>query len=135
MPKPTVLQTLLGRPSRTYADTPAPPAKNYHSAKQEFIRIATQDASPSPGGSDVSARRRPSTVAEVGGLCGFSILGWRGSPVGFLARSDQDIFRLLGALRRIRILFLLQGPVRHRARTTGLSHRESTLRSCYHRPL
>jgi hypothetical protein len=37
-----VLQSLLGRPSRTYTDTPPPAPKDYHSVKQNLIQVATQ---------------------------------------------------------------------------------------------
>ncbi|EED84416.1 predicted protein [Postia placenta Mad-698-R] len=48
MPKPTLLQTLLGRPSQSYA---LPPPKDYHSAKNDLIRAADdvpQPTAPSP---------------------------------------------------------------------------------------
>ncbi|GBE79129.1 hypothetical protein SCP_0203260 [Sparassis crispa] len=38
MPKPTLIQSLLGRPSQTYS---FPQQKEYHSSKHELIRIAT----------------------------------------------------------------------------------------------
>lgn len=43
MPKPTIIQSLLHRPSQHYS---FPAQKNYHSTKQELIRVATE-ADPS----------------------------------------------------------------------------------------
>lgn len=41
MPKPSFLQTILGRPSQSYHAPSAPPAvKNYHSAKKELLEAA-----------------------------------------------------------------------------------------------
>ncbi|KAI0922011.1 hypothetical protein AcW2_006825 [Taiwanofungus camphoratus] len=42
MPKPTLKQRLLGRPSQKYSP-PQPPRKDYYSSKHELIRIATTD--------------------------------------------------------------------------------------------
>ncbi|KAH9938722.1 uncharacterized protein B0H18DRAFT_1112845 [Fomitopsis serialis] len=50
MPKPTIIQALLGRPSQHYS---LPQQKNYHYTKHELIRAATEDRHGS------SSARRP----------------------------------------------------------------------------
>ncbi|KAH9007136.1 hypothetical protein EDB86DRAFT_3114879 [Lactarius hatsudake] len=45
MPKPTLLQTLLGRPSQTYS---FPPEREYYSARDHLARAATVGDIPSP---------------------------------------------------------------------------------------
>jgi hypothetical protein len=40
MSKPTLVQTLLNRPSQTYSTPSQQQRKEYHSAKQEMLRIA-----------------------------------------------------------------------------------------------
>ncbi|KAI9512702.1 hypothetical protein F5148DRAFT_1372919 [Russula earlei] len=47
MPKPTLLQSLLGRPSQSYA---FPPQRQYYSARDEFARAAAALSGPLPLG-------------------------------------------------------------------------------------
>lgn len=63
MPKPTVMQALLNRPSRSY--TGAPAKKDYHSAKYDFLRIAQLAAAE-----DASVRRsRPTLQGQNSNHC------------------------------------------------------------------
>jgi len=58
MTKPTLVQSLLNRPSQTYSG-PNVPRKEYYSTKQEMLRIAAEEAAKRPSG------ERP-RVVEVG---------------------------------------------------------------------
>jgi hypothetical protein len=49
MTKPTLVQSLLNRPSQTYAG-PNVPRKEYYSTKQEMLRIAAEEAARGPSG-------------------------------------------------------------------------------------
>ena len=67
MAKPTFLQSLLNKPTQSYA-FPAPP-KEYHSQKKEFIRVAkearpSQEGANSKAGQSVDAARSSITVNE-----------------------------------------------------------------------
>jgi hypothetical protein len=78
MPKPTVLQTLLRRPTRSYADGSAPatapapaPVKDYHRLQPAFARIAAEEgAALTRRGSGSSARSRRSEVSLACGPSG-----------------------------------------------------------------
>ncbi|KAI8984976.1 hypothetical protein BD414DRAFT_529595 [Trametes punicea] len=77
MPKPTLLQTILGKPSQTYRH---PAEREYHSTKDELLRIAGAtkalpghlscsesgfDSSTSPGNSDSEQHQPSRTVATT----------------------------------------------------------------------
>jgi hypothetical protein len=49
MTKPTLVQSLLNRPSQTYSG-PNVPRKEYYSTKQEMLRIAAEEAARRPSG-------------------------------------------------------------------------------------
>jgi hypothetical protein len=49
MTKPTLVQSLLNRPSQTYAG-PNVPRKEYYSTKQEMLRIAAEEVARRPSG-------------------------------------------------------------------------------------
>ncbi|KIM42917.1 hypothetical protein M413DRAFT_125606 [Hebeloma cylindrosporum] len=49
MTKPTLVQSLLNRPSQTYSG-PDVPKKEYYSTKQEMLRIAAEEAARKPSG-------------------------------------------------------------------------------------
>lgn len=64
MPKPTIFQTLLNRPSQTYS---FPAQKNYHSTKQELIRVATEaqhGSEPGPSHSRHIASPTPASPSQ-----------------------------------------------------------------------
>ena len=61
MPKPTIIQTLLNRPSQHYS---FPAQKNYHSTKQELIRVATEAQHGSEAGPSHSQRIGSPTPAS-----------------------------------------------------------------------
>lgn len=72
MPKPTMIQAFLGRPSRTYVDAPPAPPKDYHSARPAFARVAAQEhaalARRASNGSSASRRRATTpSIVEVSG--------------------------------------------------------------------
>ncbi|KAI0301853.1 hypothetical protein B0F90DRAFT_1925249 [Multifurca ochricompacta] len=65
MPKPTLLQSLLGKPSQTYT---FPPDKYYYSARNDFARAAVAPSAvpaPTPPSSAVTASSTAVTISDA----------------------------------------------------------------------